>query len=87
VSQIPRKPKAKRVRKRRPAAEAPPPAPPPAADAVDGGQEPEPKGLECPRCGCQHFHVLYIRRSWKALTRRRECRHCGKRITTRERLL
>ena len=42
-------------------------------------------GLECPRCGCQHFHVLYTRRTvGKKLLRRRECRHCGRRLTTYE---
>ncbi|HUU94488.1 MAG TPA: hypothetical protein VM487_02015 [Phycisphaerae bacterium] len=43
------------------------------------------RGLECRRCGCRHFHVLQTRqlpggRIW----RRRECRNCGKRISTTE---
>ena len=42
-------------------------------------------GLECRRCGCQHFRVIYTRRVRNGqLVRRRECRHCGKRMTTIE---
>jgi len=44
------------------------------------------RGLECPRCGCGHFRVLYTRRAWGGpILRRRECRHCGRRMTTYER--
>jgi transcriptional regulator NrdR family protein len=44
-----------------------------------------PRGLVCPRCGCRHFEVVYTRASFGAkIIRRRECRHCGKRITTWE---
>jgi hypothetical protein len=43
------------------------------------------RGLECPRCGCQHFHVLYTRAAIGGrILRRRECRHCGRRVTTYE---
>jgi len=46
-----------------------------------------PKGLVCRSCGCGHFRVLYTRRAWGGrILRRRECRHCGRRITTYERL-
>jgi len=42
-------------------------------------------GLVCRACGCQHFLVVYLKRLPNGvLMRRRECRHCGKRITTRE---
>lgn len=42
-------------------------------------------GLVCPRCGCQDFRVLYLQHlPGGVLRRRRECRHCGRRITTRE---
>ena len=42
-------------------------------------------GLECRRCGCRHFYVIYTRRSLGGkLTRRRECRNCGERMTTVE---
>jgi len=45
----------------------------------------EKRGLECPRCGCRHFHVIYTRPSGQGrIRRRRECRHCGRRITTYE---
>jgi transcriptional regulator NrdR family protein len=42
------------------------------------------KGLECRKCGCRHFRVLYTRSRPGKLVRRRECRHCGTRITTWE---
>lgn len=45
----------------------------------------EPRGLRCPRCGCQHFRVIYTRSAWGGrILRRRECRHCGRRMTTHE---
>lgn len=45
------------------------------------------RGLECSRCGCAHFRVLYTRRALGGrLLRRRECRYCGRRITTYERI-
>ncbi|MHB1158517.1 MAG: NrdR family transcriptional regulator [Phycisphaerales bacterium] len=41
--------------------------------------------MACPKCGCQHFHVIYTRPgSGGKLIRRRECRHCGRRMTTWE---
>jgi len=43
------------------------------------------RGLECPRWGCRHFHVLYTRAAIGGrILRRRECRHCGRRVTTWE---
>lgn len=48
----------------------------------------EARGLKCPTCGCGHFRVLYTRSKPKGkLLRRRECRHCGRRITTYEQAL
>jgi transcriptional regulator NrdR family protein len=48
-------------------------------------EEPAP-GFQCRRCGCRHFFVVYTRAAGPGwITRRRECRHCGTRITTRER--
>lgn len=51
---------------------------------------PEPtdaRGLECPTCGCRHFHVIYTRQSSNGrVVRRRECRYCGRRISTSERM-
>jgi len=46
---------------------------------------PEKRGIECPRCGCKHFTVIYTRPTeGLRIRRRRECRHCGRRITTYE---
>ena len=46
----------------------------------------ESRGLACRYCGCGHFHVIYTRPTWGGrIMRRRECRHCGKRMTTWER--
>jgi len=44
-----------------------------------------PGGLVCRGCGCRHFHVLYTRPKVGHILRLRECRNCGKRISTRER--
>ncbi|MCR4412466.1 MAG: hypothetical protein NUV77_08600 [Thermoguttaceae bacterium] len=50
----------------------------------DGSQ----RGLVCRQCGCRHFWVLYTRRiAGGRLIRRRECRHCGQRYTTTERIV
>ena len=44
-----------------------------------------PQGLECRSCGCRHFYVIYTRRAMGSrLVRRRECRNCGRRMTTVE---
>jgi transcriptional regulator NrdR family protein len=49
------------------------------------GKAPDDRGLSCPACGCRHFFVIYTRRALGGkLMRRRECRHCGRRITTYE---
>lgn len=48
----------------------------------------EQRGIQCRRCGCRHFHVLYTRaKPGGTIQRRRECRHCGTRITTWERAI
>lgn len=45
------------------------------------------RGLRCPKCGCGHFRVIYARaKADGRIIRRRECRYCGKRITTSARL-
>jgi len=42
-------------------------------------------GLECRDCGCKHFRVIYTRPYYGGrIMRRRECRNCGKRMTTWE---
>jgi transcriptional regulator NrdR family protein len=44
------------------------------------------RGLVCRHCGCKHFRVTYTRPAWgDRISRRRECRHCGRRVTTWER--
>ncbi|MBE7455464.1 MAG: hypothetical protein KJ057_17960 [Phycisphaerae bacterium] len=53
-------------------------------DALDS----EPVGLICPKCGCAHFRVIYLKHLPGGIVRRRrECRHCGRRFTTREYLI
>ena len=43
------------------------------------------RGLECPRCGCAHFRVVYTRPlSGNRIVRKRECRHCQRRMLTVE---
>jgi transcriptional regulator NrdR family protein len=45
------------------------------------------RGLECPKCGCKHFRVIYSRPALGGrIIRRRECRNCGRRATTTERM-
>lgn len=47
----------------------------------------EGRGIECPRCGCGHFSVIETRRTYgQRILRRRECRNCGRKIMTIERL-
>ena len=43
------------------------------------------KGLVCGRCNCRHVRVIYTRPGAAGeVIRRRECRHCGFRVTTVE---
>jgi len=41
-------------------------------------------GLECSECGCRDWRVVKTRPSDDVIQRRRECRHCGHRMTTIE---
>jgi hypothetical protein len=41
-------------------------------------------GFECRACGCRDFRVVYTRPTNRGVTRVRACRHCGRRIVTRE---
>ena len=50
-------------------------------------KEAEKRGLECRKCGCRHFYVIYTRRREGVIVRLRECRNCGKRLLTHERPL
>jgi hypothetical protein len=46
------------------------------------------RGLQCRKCGCKNFRVVYTRAAWGAkIVRRRECRNCGERLTTWERAI
>ena len=50
-------------------------------------EQEEQRGLRCPKCGCEHFRVIYTRRAWGGkIMRSRECRHCGRRVITYERV-
>jgi RecJ-like exonuclease len=41
----------------------------------------EQRDLVCPRCGGEHFRVVYTRRApGGKIVRSRECRHCGRRV-------
>ena len=45
----------------------------------------EQRGIVCRSCGSRYFRVVYTRpKLGGKIMRRRECRHCGKRITTWE---
>jgi transcriptional regulator NrdR family protein len=60
---------------------AQPPTPKPAEKSD------EPRGLVCEKCGCEHFRVFYTRRApGGKIVRSRECRHCGRRVITYERV-
>ena len=54
----------------------------------DGKRVPPPAavaGLVCSKCGCADWHTLSTRRRPGGfIIRRRACRHCGHRVTTRE---
>jgi len=54
-------------------------------DDEDEKNEDEYLGIECTECGCRHLYVIQTYRRRDTVYRRRECRSCGKRMTTRER--
>lgn len=45
------------------------------------------RGIQCRSCGCRDLRVLETRQSDGYIVRRRICRNCGKRCTTREQIL
>ena len=47
----------------------------------------KPAGLECPHCGCRHFYVWKTVALHGYIRRTRICRHCDRRITTKERII
>ena len=55
--------------------------------AKDGRREyrQDQSGMRCPKCNSGYSRVLYTRKEFNGgLRRRRECRHCFARFTTRE---
>lgn len=44
-----------------------------------------PRGIECPQCGCRYFYTTHTEplRDGR-IRRRKECRHCGRRVVTLE---
>jgi len=48
-------------------------------------QKPSSSGIRCPQCGCCHFYTTHTEplRDGR-IRRRKQCRHCGRRIVTYE---
>lgn len=44
------------------------------------------RGLQCPRCGCEHSEVLRTTAAVRKKRRRRRCRHCALEYYTAERV-
>ncbi|MBN1912059.1 MAG: hypothetical protein JW818_20225 [Pirellulales bacterium] len=50
-------------------------------------EKPVPTGIRRPRCNCAHCPVLYTRHMVNSrIMRRRQCRHCGRKFSTIERV-
>ncbi len=51
----------------------------------DPKEEKQERGIVCPQCGCRHFYTTNTEplRDGR-IRRRKECRHCGRRIVTYE---
>jgi DNA-directed RNA polymerase subunit RPC12/RpoP len=54
------------------------------SDTARSDDNTEVQGIECPRCGCGHFSTGWVRHKNKMVVRRRDCRHCGKKVMTYE---
>lgn len=52
--------------------------------AAEKDKQEENTGIVCPHCGCADLRVVYTRRYGTRKIRRRECRHCGRRMFTFE---
>ncbi len=50
-------------------------------------EQSEKQGVACPTCGCRHLDVLYTRLGYRSRQRVRLCRHCGRRILTKEKIV
>jgi ribosomal protein S27E len=58
-----------------------------AADRAENA-EADAKGLRCPKCGCRHMPAVYSKpKADGRVQRQRECRNCGRKIVTVERIL
>jgi len=56
-----------------------------ASDLQQQRRNSDERGLVCRVCGCRHFEVVYTQKLEDGrIRRRRQCRHCGHRITTHE---
>lgn len=44
------------------------------------------RGVACPDCGCKRLMVVYTRHHKVYTLRRRQCRYCGRRIVTHEKI-
>ncbi len=54
---------------------------------IVGTDEEKQVGLRCPDCGCRDLRVVYTRqRSHGRVVRCRQCRHCGRRLVTTEKV-
>jgi len=58
----------------------------PDGDAGNRGMPDGDAGVRCRKCGCRHCPVVYTRHKTTHTFRRRQCRHCGHRFSTREKL-
>jgi hypothetical protein len=47
---------------------------------------PQHPGILCPRCGCPDLRVYRTSRRERSRVRVRICRHCGRRVQTREQI-
>ena len=51
----------------------------------DDNSDADEQRIECRRCGCRHFYVLYTRPRGRGIFRKRMCRNCGAELLTWER--
>jgi len=57
-----------------------------ATAVIQDAPQDQPRGVVCRHCGCRHLPVYYTRRQPDgSIMRRRQCRNCGKMVTTYER--
>lgn len=43
-------------------------------------------GIGCPQCGCCHWYTLKTSHVGTHVKRLKQCRHCGHKVVTRERM-